>query len=76
MPLYWREKSVTAAKVTTHILIKRQRVVYRRERSAVWQRRFSVDGVWQRTGTHERHIKLAKQRAHDILVEANVRKKT
>ena len=75
MLLFWREKIVTAAKITTHILIERQLVVYRRERSAVWQCRFSVDGVWQRTSTHERDFTLAKQRAHDVLVEANVRKK-
>ncbi len=66
---------MSAAKNTTHILIERQLVVYRRERSGVWQCRYSVDGVWQRNSTHERDIKLAKQRAHDILVEANVRKK-
>ena len=66
---------MTAAKITTYILIERQLVVYRRERSAVWQCRFSVDGVWSRTSTHERDVTLAKQRAHDILVEANVRKK-
>ena len=41
----------------------------------MWQCRYSVDGVWQRNSTHERDIKLARQRAHDILVEANVRKK-
>ena len=49
--------------------------MYRRERSAVWQCRYSVDGRWQRTSTHERELKLARRRAHDILVEANVRKK-
>ena len=75
MLLFLQGKIVTAAKITTHILIERQLVVYRRERSAVWQCRFSVDGVWQRTSTHERDFTLAKQRAHDVLVEANVRKK-
>ena len=66
---------MSAKKTTTLVLIERQLVVYRRERSAVWQCRYSVDGRWQRTSTHERDIKLAKRRAHDILVEANVRKK-
>jgi len=75
MLLFLQGKIVTATKITTHILIERQLVVYRRERSAVWQCRFSVDGVWQRTSTHERDFTLAKQRAHDILVESNVRKK-
>ena len=52
---------MSAAKNTTHILIERQLVVYRRERSAVWQCRYSVDGVWQRNSTQERDIKLAKR---------------
>ena len=66
---------MSAKKHTTHELIPRQLVVYQRDRSAVWQCRYSVDGMWQRTSTHERELKLAKLRAHDILVEANVRKK-
>ena len=66
---------MSAKNATTHTLIERQLVVYRRERSAVWQCRYSVDGRWQRTSTHERELKLARRRAHDILVEANVRKK-
>ncbi len=59
----------------THTLIARQLVVYRRERSAVWQCRYSVDGVWQRTSTNERNLKDAKKHAHKLLIEANVRKK-
>jgi len=60
---------------TTHILIDRQLTIYKRERSAVWQCRFKCDGRWQRCSTNERLLKDAKARAHDILVEANVKKK-
>lgn len=66
---------MSAKKATTHVLIERQLVLYQRERSAVWQCRYSVDGRWQRSSTHQREFKLAKRKAHDILVEANVRKK-
>jgi hypothetical protein len=60
---------------TTHVLIERQLIVYKRDRSAVWQCRFSVDGKWQRTTTAERDLAEAKKRAHEILIEANVKKR-
>ncbi len=60
---------------TTHILIERQLVIYKRERSAIWQCRYSIDGRWQRTTTGQRVLADAKARAHEILVEANVKKK-
>jgi integrase len=60
---------------TTHILIDRQLTIYKRERSAVWQCRFKCDGRWQRCSTNERTLKEAKVSAHNILVEANVKKK-
>lgn len=59
---------------TTHILSEGKLRVYQRERSAIWQCAFNVDGRWQRCSTGERELKKAKARAHDILVEANVRK--
>ena len=62
-------------KPTTYTLIDRKLIVYQRERSAIWQCRFNVDGRWQRTSTGERDLDAAKAKAHDILVEANVRKK-
>ena len=64
-----REKSEN-----THILIERQLRIYKRERSAVWQCAFNVDGRWQRTSTNERELAKAKKTAHDILVKANVKK--
>ena len=62
-------------KPTTHTLIARKLIVYQRERSAIWQCRFNVDGRWQRASTGERDLAEAKAKAHDILVEANTLKK-
>jgi hypothetical protein len=62
-------------KPATHTLIDRKLIVYQRERSAIWQCRFNVDGRWQRTSTGKRDLADAKARAHDILVEANTLKK-
>ena len=61
-------------KETTHILIERQLRIYQRERSAVWQCAFNVDGRWQRTSTNERDLAKARKKAHEILVQANVKK--
>jgi hypothetical protein len=58
-----------------HYLRDGELVVYRRERSRVWQCRFNVDGRWQRLSTDERDLATAKTRAFKLLVEANVKKK-
>ena len=63
-------------KETTHTLIERELVVYRRERSKIWQCRFKVDNVWQRASTKERDIKKAKARAFEIRMEAEIRKRS
>ena len=60
---------------TTHILIDRQLVIFQRPRSSVWQCRYQVDKRWQRESTGENDLDKAKKRAHDLLIEANVRKK-
>jgi len=44
---------------TTHTLLDRELIVYRRERSNIWQCRFKVDGIWQRASTQERDLKKA-----------------
>jgi len=62
-------------KPTTYTLIDRKLIVYQRERSAIWQCRFNVDGRWQRTTTGTSNLTEAKAKAHDILVEANTLKK-
>lgn len=64
-----REKNAT-----THILIERELRIYQRERSAVWQVAFNVDGRWNRASTNERDLAKAKKAAHDILIKANVKK--
>lgn len=58
---------------TTHVLVPHQLVLYKRERSSVWQCRFNVNGRWQRTTTGERDELVARKRAHNILIEANVK---
>ena len=40
----------------------------------MWQCRFSIDNRWQRTSTGERDLAAAKARAHELLIEANVKK--
>jgi integrase len=63
-------------KETTHTLIERQLIVYRRERSGIWQCRFKVDDVWQRASTKERDLKKAKAKAHELRMEAEIRKRS
>ena len=63
-------------KETTHTLIERELIVYRRERSSIWQCRFKVDGVWQRASTKHSDLKKAKARAHELRMEAEIRKRS
>lgn len=63
-------------KETTHTLIERELIVYRRERSGIWQCRFKVDGIWQRASTKERDLKRAKARAHELRMEAEIRRRS
>lgn len=46
---------------TTHVVSENEIIVYRRERSSIWQCRYKVDGVWQRSSTKERKLKDAKE---------------
>jgi hypothetical protein len=50
-------------KRTTKILLKRELILYRRERSDVWQCRYKVDGKWQRITTNERNEAKARVKA-------------
>ena len=63
-------------KETTHTLIERALIVYRRERSGIWQCRYKVDGVWQRASTKERDLTKAKARAHELRMEAEIRRRS
>lgn len=58
---------------TTHVLAENQLVIYQRERSAVWQCRYKVGNRWQRESTKERDINQAKQKAWDLMREADFR---
>jgi len=66
---------MTARKDTTHVLIDKELLLAQRPRSSVWQCRYFIDSMWQHVSTGERELKLAKKRAHEILVEAKLRKK-
>jgi len=59
---------------TTHIVTENELVVYRRERSSIWQCRYKVDSVWQRASTKERKLKDAKEVAKAIKIRAEIRK--
>ena len=61
---------------TTEVLMERELVVYRRERSNIWQCRFKVDGVWQRATTKERDLAKAKVKAKELMIEAEIRKRS
>ena len=61
---------------TTHVLMPNELVVYRRERSGIWQCRFKVAGVWLRASTKQRDLKLAKQAARELMIEAEIRKRS
>jgi hypothetical protein len=59
---------------TTHVLMDKTLIVYRRERSAIWQCRFKVDGIWQRASTKERDLDKAKVKADALRISAESRK--
>ena len=60
---------------STHTLMERTLVVYRRERSSIWQCRLKVDGKWQRASTKETNLQKAKERAKELMITAEIRKK-
>jgi len=66
---------VSARKETTHIITEGELLVALRERSTIWQCRYKIDGIWQRTTTGERDLKRAKVKAKEIALEAHIRKK-
>ncbi len=60
---------------TTHVLLENELIVYRRERSSIWQCRFKVGGFWQRASTKERKLNLAKVKAKELMITAEIRKR-
>ena len=62
-------------KDTTHIVIDKELIVYQRERSTIWQCRYSIDRQWQRTSTKEYDLGKAKKKAKELFLEAQFRKR-
>jgi integrase len=62
-------------KENTHQLIHRNLTLYQREHSAVWQCRYKVGNKWIRATTKETQFDLAVNRAKELLVEAEIRKR-
>ena len=62
-------------KKTTHVLMEHTLLVYRRERSDIWQCRYKVGGAWQRATTKEHELDKAKAKAKELLIEAEIRKR-
>ena len=60
---------------TTHVLMDKTLVVYRREHSSIWQCRYKVDGKWQRATTKESDLEKAKKKADELRIEAEYRKR-
>jgi hypothetical protein len=48
-------------------------VLYRRERSDIWQCRYKVPDVWQRATTKKRDLTLAKLPARELMIQAVIR---
>jgi integrase len=59
--------------VTTHVILHKQLVLYRRERSEVWQCRYKVGGAWLRASTKQVEFERAKQAAQILMIEAEIR---
>ncbi len=60
---------------TTHTLLNRKLVLYKRENSEAWQCRYKVDGKWQRTTTKETEFSKAEKVAQELLIAAEIRKR-
>ena len=58
---------------TTHVLAENKLVIYRRERSNVWQCRYKVGNRWKRETTKETDRKQAEKKAWDLMGEADFR---
>jgi hypothetical protein len=67
---------MTIKKESTHQLIHRNLTLYQREHSAVWQCRYKVANRWIRATTKETQLDLAINKAKELLVEAEIRKRS
>lgn len=55
---------------STHEVLPRQLIAYRRSRSGAWQCRYKVACVWQRASTKETDLAKAKDAAYRLLIAA------
>ena len=62
-------------KETTHVVIDKELLVYKRERSDIWQCRYCIDKKWQRNSTKDYELSKAKKKAKEIYLEAQFRKR-
>ena len=60
---------------TTHEVIKRKLIVFKRTNSDKWQCRYKIKDEWIRCSTNEYTLESAIQSANMILIEAHVRDK-
>jgi integrase len=60
---------------TTHEVIKRKLIVFKRVNSEKWQCRYKIKDEWIRCSTNEYTLESAIQSANMILIEAHVREK-
>jgi integrase len=60
---------------TTHEVIKRKLIVFKRANSEKWQCRYKIKDEWIRCSTNEYTLESAIQSANMILIEAHVREK-
>jgi len=60
---------------TTHEVIKRKLIVFKRANSEKWQCRYKIKDEWIRCSTNEYKLESAIQSANMILIEAHVREK-
>jgi tRNA U34 2-thiouridine synthase MnmA/TrmU len=67
---------VPSTKSTKHSITANKLVIYQSERSTIWQCRYKVVGQWQRASTKEHELAKAKERAHELLIEAEIRKRS
>jgi integrase len=61
---------------TTHQIMHRSLVLYRRGNSQIWQCRYKVAGIWQRATTKEYKLSRAEERAKELLIEAEIRNRS
>ena len=58
---------------TTHEILPRELIVYRRENSNIWQCRYKVENTWVRCSTKQSDLNEATETAREFLYDAKAR---